>query len=151
MFFSWFRNEPKPPPVPRRWIGQVSASFRGHDPDFLWVFYYQLFEDENGRRSYEITGRLPPVELGYDKHSNTPTAHMRYSAAIAPFLAGADLGLLWPYIEGYDADYWNSRGYFKDPVANDSVCIPLDKNKNNDFKLLEFPKLVVKDEKEKGD
>jgi len=131
--FGWFETPSSPPlepvkPPSGRWIGNVYACYVDGDTDFRWKFWFQLFVDDDDTRTYRVTGHLP---LG-----NKAEHHGVFSKVIAPWQFGADLGYLWPNLEGYDLEYWAINGFRK--LRDPPKAAP--EPEKPEFKLLKFPK-----------
>lgn len=144
--FNFYKNMlqvffPKPK---KKWVGSIYAMFTSEDK-FQYKFWFQLFEDSNGNRSYEVTGN-PPAYI------TKPEAHPRFSGSVYKWLKGASLIYVWRNIDEFDYDYWKSQGMDVDnpPGQNKVIHTEMpkpDKKNVPEFKLLTFPSPENNEEK----
>lgn len=114
----------------KTWIGSVAASYKSKE-GFVWDFWFQLFEDDYGKRSCEFSGRWPSW--------NDPKQHGRYSGIILPWMYTKDdsyLPVVWSSLSHYNVEYWNDYP----EITKIEQPQPEKPEVKRDFKLLHFPK-----------
>lgn len=122
--FDWF-------PIKKTWVASIGASYRDGERDFVWEFWFQLYIDEEGNKSYGITGRFP-------SYGSTPIEHARFSTIVFPWLNSDNKEYLikvWTNADFYNADYWVDY-----PEITNNTYQHKKKEITRDFKLLQFPK-----------
>jgi len=135
MFGIFKKKEPQPK---KTWVGAIPASYSNSKDKFLWEFWFQLYEDENGNRSFEVTGRWPDY--------NEPETHARYCQLVFPFIntpnQNSALYNVWAALETWNVDWWSHHQDVIDNVVKGTPTTnkpkPTPKPKP-EFKLLKFP------------
>ena len=133
--------------IKKTWVGAIPASYDNKKSKLIWEFWYQLYEDDKGNRTCEVTGRWP-----LDNH---PFSHCRYSQLVVPFLntpnQNSALPNVWASLETWNVGWWSKHQDVIDAVKAGGTPKnnkPPEKPKH-EFKLLKFPK-PEDDEKKAG-
>jgi hypothetical protein len=141
--FKWIYNALKPKnQLKKKWVGNICAQFThpDHENEAIFTFYYQLFVDEEGNRSYSMTGNW--------MLSNPPETHGRFSTCVYPWLQGGSDFFVWEVLNNFDNDYWIEQIGEKEVesklLKNLRTNQPLPSRKSPEkpkpeFKLLSFP------------
>jgi hypothetical protein len=140
----------------KTWIASIPANYSDKNELVVWRFYYQLYIDNTGKRSYTVTGKLPYYSKYDSRHGHdTAEEHPRYSQVILPWMkcSGDDyLAWAWQLADRYNPTFWDDYPEIvelpqQEDTGNPKSPKPKTKAKSNgktvknqhEFKLLTFP------------
>ncbi len=97
---SWFTKKPIAPAV-ITWVGTAEGFWKETEDEPQTSIFFSLYEDNNGVRSYKITG----------SHAGHAKQHMTYTRVVIPWMGGCDVSQVYRRLHNHNDLYWNSRGY----------------------------------------